>query len=56
MSKLYESTKLFRITYRAKWFSEPLPTTKNVIRTIRIGGIDEKDAIKRPEEKFDEKD
>jgi hypothetical protein len=51
-----ESTKPFKITCRAKWFDEPLSlTTENVIQTIRIRGIDEKDAIRRLEEKFNGK-
>lgn len=51
-----ESTKPFKITCRVKWFDEPLSlTTENVIQTIRIRGIDEKDAIERLEENFNGK-
>jgi hypothetical protein len=49
-------TKPFKIICRAKWFDEPLSlTTENVIQTIRIRGIDEKDAIERLKEKFNGK-
>ena len=51
-----ESTKPFKITCRAKWFDEPLNlSTETVIQTIYIRGIDEKDAIKRLEERFNGK-